>query len=106
MDNNSNGLELQRRVADWRREKGISKGWLGPTKVNISAKLGEEAGEFIRAVIGELEGRPDRGDVQQEAAQIIVALLAYFGTHHPEVDLFECVVEEVDRLLHKTNKDL
>lgn len=39
------------------------------------AKLTEEVGELSRAVIGQEEGRANRGDPQQEAAQVCLVLM-------------------------------
>lgn len=92
---------LQARCAIWRSSKPEpvdgERGWIPPTPTNISAKLLEEAGEFSKAVIGQLENRLDRGDPLQEAAQTILVLLSWAGIHQPDRCLLTEVLDEAER---------
>lgn len=67
------------------------------TQADILAKLLEEAGELARAAIGQVEGRPNRGVVGQEAAQTIVVIFALLARYYPNVDLATLIADELDR---------
>lgn len=87
-------LSVQRRIAAWRAER-----WSDTVhQTGLVAKAAEELGEMARAVISDLEGRRGRGDVVDEAAQVIVVLAALVGIHYPERDLFQAVLDELTRL--------
>lgn len=92
---------IQARCGVWRQSKPEpvdgERGWIPPTQTNIAAKLLEEAGEFSKAVIGQLENRPDRGDPVQEAAQVFLVLLSWAGIHHPDRCLLTEVLDEAER---------
>lgn len=62
------------------------------------AKFAEEMGEFARAVIGQVENRPDRGDPIKEAAQCVLVLLSIFGEFYPFADLYAEVEAEMRRV--------
>ena len=95
---NVNMVKLQDEIAKWRLQKTNDEGWLFPDDAVVCAKAGEELGEFIRAVFGKLENRPDRGDPLQEAAQTILVLMSYFGFQEEPYDLMQALVEECQRL--------
>jgi hypothetical protein len=62
------------------------------------AKLLEEAGELSRACIGKIEGRPNRGDPGDEAAQIVLVVASIIGIYFPDRDLFADVIRELERV--------
>lgn len=84
------GHDFQQRCAAWRMEKfpddDIS--W-------VIAKATEELGECSRAVIGEREKRPDRGDPVSEAAQVVLVMASLVGQFYPDRNIF---VEAYDEL--------
>lgn len=86
-------ITMGQRVWQWRMNRGLdaSPGW-------IAAKLLEEAGETARAVIGSHEGRKDRGDILQEAAQTVIVLMALVESILPGSDLYAAVDREMERL--------
>ena len=84
---------LGARATAWRRSKGFS---CDPAVV--VAKLTEEVGELARALIGEWEKRPGRGDPLQEGAQVMIVLASLLDITHPEADVFQEVREEMKRL--------
>lgn len=86
-------FNLGRRANLWRTRNGLS---IDPAVV--MTKLTEEIGEVARALMGELENRPGRGDMVQEAAQSILVLASLIETRHPGTDLFDEAVKEMDRL--------
>jgi hypothetical protein len=83
---------LQSRCAAWREAK-----YPDSTKFSVGMKFFEEAGEFARAVVGDVEHRPGRGDVHQEAAQSILVLLSLIGMFYPYRDLLDTVWAELER---------
>ena len=83
---------IPKRSAAWRRAK-----FPGSTPTDVLAKLLEEAGELSRAVIGQLESRPGRGDVVQEAAQTILVISSLIGELYPQANLTNAVIEELYR---------
>lgn len=83
---------ISQRAAKWRRAK-----FPGSTPTDVLAKLLEEAGELSRAVIGQLEDRPNRGDVVQEAAQTILVISSLIGELYPQANLMDAVIEELHR---------
>lgn len=85
--------DLQDRCASWH---AIVHNEDGPYKQ--LTKLAEEVGELCRAHIGIDEGRPDRGDVGQEAAQVVVVLMTFIGRNYPRIDLMAAVEAEYTRL--------
>lgn len=87
---------LQERCADWRHTRGNF--WVQPSSMNIAYKLAEETGEFMRAVLAVEEHREGRGDPFQEAAQVVLVLLCWFGIHHPDRDLLTEVLNEMQRV--------
>lgn len=48
------------------------------------AKLTEEVGELARAMIGEHEGRPNRGNVMEEAMDVLITLYVLIGRFYPQ----------------------
>lgn len=91
--------ELQQRCAAWRMAKFPTS-----TPEGVLAKLLEEAGEFARAVIGEVEGRSGRGDVHQEGAQTILVVLSIIGQWYPGRNVLVEVLAELHR--HETELEL
>ena len=83
---------IPQRAAAWRRVK-----FPGSTSTDVLAKLLEEAGELSRAVIGEIEGRPDRGDAVQEAAQVMLVVSSLIGERYPEVNFIDAIITELHR---------
>lgn len=53
---------------------------------------------MCRALIGEWEEREGRGDAVQEAAQTVIVLASLINITHPEADLFQAVLDEMERL--------
>lgn len=92
-DSNQSTL-LQFACADWVRANVDES----PDIFRRITKAAEELGEFARAVGGEYEKRPNRGDPIQEAAQLVVVLLSIFGEFYPYADLYGEVQAELDRL--------
>lgn len=86
-------VSLQERCRGWHVERHPTD---GPYKQ--LTKLAEEVGELARAHIGLDEGRPNRGDVAQEAAQVVLVLLSFIGRNYPEIDLMSSVEAEYGRL--------
>lgn len=66
--------------------------------LDLLAKLTEEVGEVARALVGELEGRPGRGDVCDEAAECVLVLATLVGRFYPHRDLLVDAAAELDRL--------
>ena len=91
--------------------RGWLTGWIGP-RANawrvgrglstdppwIATKLTEEVGELASALVGDFEQRPNRGDVVQEAAQVVIVVASLLDRVRPGVDLFAAVVAEMERL--------
>lgn len=63
----------------------------------VGFKMLEEAGELARAIIGEWEARPGRGDPEREAAQVVLVLAALMEAHSPGYDLLAAVEAELER---------
>ncbi len=79
------------RAVRWRASKHLGMG-----AEHLVAKLAEEVGEVARAVIGDLELRPGRGDARQESAQVVILLAALLELHY-DGDLLEHVRVEMER---------
>lgn len=84
---------IGQRANAWRERRGLDK-----TPPWIMAKLSEEIGEVARALVGEFEQRPGRGDVVQEAAQSIIVLASLVDAVRPGYDVFAAVDAEMERL--------
>jgi NTP pyrophosphatase (non-canonical NTP hydrolase) len=88
------GLEFQMRCAAWRTAKFPddegSVSW-------VIAKAAEELGELSRAIIGEHEHRPDRGDPVHEAAQVVLVIASLVGRFYPDRNLLEEAYDELCR---------
>jgi hypothetical protein len=85
--------DLGARANVWRRSHNLID-----EPFAIATKLGEEFGEVCRALVGEFEQRPGRGDVVQEAAQTIIVLASLIDRVRPGADLFAAVQDEMQRL--------
>jgi NTP pyrophosphatase (non-canonical NTP hydrolase) len=85
--------EIQERSLAWRR-----KHFPETDVVHAVAKLAEEVGELARAVIAETEHRTGRGDVVQEAAQVVLIVASIVAWTHPDRDLMEAMRSEIARL--------
>jgi NTP pyrophosphatase (non-canonical NTP hydrolase) len=85
-------VSLQSRSTAWRAQH-----YPDCTPTDVVAKLFEEGGELARAIIGDLEGRPDRGDVGQEAAQVVLVVLSLVGRFYPDIDVLAEVNAELLR---------
>lgn len=83
---------LGQRSMAWR----IRKGYFTET-AKVGFKMLEEAGELARAIIGEWEARPGRGDPEQEAAQVVLVLAALMEAHRPGYDLLTAIEVELER---------
>lgn len=70
---------IQLRAGAWRMAR-----YPDSIEEGVLAKLVEEVGELARAVIGRLEERPGRGDVGQEAAQVLLVMCSLFGRWYPD----------------------
>lgn len=82
--------DLQRRAAVW-HERRYSWADAGV----LVEKLAEECGEVARAHVGELERRPGRGDVADEAAQVVLVCLSLIGRFYPDRDLLADAEKEL-----------
>ncbi len=80
---------LGARSTAWRASKGYS---LDPARVMV--KITEELGEVARALTGDFEDRPGRGDVLEEAAQTVIVLASLVHIHCGE-DLLAAVEAEM-----------
>jgi NTP pyrophosphatase (non-canonical NTP hydrolase) len=80
------------RSTAWRLVHGLSA-----EPFAVMAKATEELGEVARALVGDYEGRPGRGDVTQEAAQTIIVLASLVSIHAGR-DVMEEVHAEMRRL--------
>lgn len=85
--------DLQARCAAWTEDR-----FPNDSPDRRMAKLLEEAGEFSRAVIGRLEGRAGRGDIGQEAAQVVLVVASTLGRWFPEYDLLTELAREMERV--------
>lgn len=61
----------------------------------IMVKVAEEVGEVARALGGEAEGRPGRGDLTQEVAQSVILLTVLLHVTRPTADLDDAVRAEL-----------
>jgi NTP pyrophosphatase (non-canonical NTP hydrolase) len=90
---NPNSLRLQQRAARWHiaafPERNLDR---------LFAKGTEEWGEIARALVGEEEDRPDRGDVVDECVDTVVCLLVLVGQHYSDRNLLAEVVKHLTKL--------
>lgn len=84
-------LPAQVTCLDWVRDKWPDR----TTPIWRAAKLCEEAGEVIGAVIKTDEGRKTIDDVKMETAQVVICALAL--AESVGFDLWQAVVDEYDR---------
>lgn len=90
---------LMVRSGRWRTEVvEYRENMMPPSVPAILSKAAEELGEVARAAIGDLEGRPDRGDVLHEVAQTILVLMTLLGIHYPGSDLLSVIQDEMEDL--------
>lgn len=86
---------FQQRCAAWRKrrfpEDHENIAW-------VALKGVEEYGEVARAIIGEHEGRPDRGDPVKEAAQVILVICSLVGQFYPDRNV---IAEAFDELIRQ-----
>ena len=83
---------FQERCARWHRTKFPAR-----TPDQMLVKLMEEVGEIARARVGEMVGRPGRGDVGDEAAQVVLVLASFIGIHYSHRDLLADAELELSR---------
>lgn len=67
----------------------------------LFAKTVEELGEVAKALVGEEEDRPGRGDVVSECADTILCLITIVGQHYPERNILSEVVRTLIQLEDK-----
>lgn len=83
---------LQRRCVAWHEHRfPDADQWKHFTKVV------EEVGEVARAMVGDNEGRPGRGDVVDECAQVVLTLVTLVGRWYPDRDLLVETLAEMSR---------
>lgn len=80
------------RSSAWRQRNGLSN-----HPFAVMAKATEELGEVARALIGEQEARPGRGDLVREAAQTIIVLASLVWETH-RVDVIREINDEMQRM--------
>jgi phosphoribosyl-ATP pyrophosphohydrolase len=74
-------MSLQEAIAAYHIQRFPDAGPL-----NVAAKIGEEAGELLSAVNGQVHPDFGKGDVVYEAVDVIMAALALVGRWYPERD--------------------
>lgn len=83
---------LQRRCVAWHEHRfPDADQWKHFTKVV------EEIGEVARAMVGDHEDRPGRGDVVDECAQVVLTLVTLVGRWYPDRDLLVETLAEMSR---------
>lgn len=85
-------VSMQHRAAAWHTYR-----YPTATHAILVAKLTEETGELARAFVADWEGRLGRGNVPDEAAQIVCVLLSLIGRFYPDHDLLDDVYTELER---------
>lgn len=84
---------LQYRAKWWHMER-----FPDAQSYNVMIKATEELGEVARAVNGDLVGDPDRdrrGTAPEEAADVVITLMALLGRWYPEYELLDMVEKKL-----------
>jgi NTP pyrophosphatase (non-canonical NTP hydrolase) len=88
----TNGTSLQKRVATWHVQRFPTL-----TIVNSALKASEEVGEVCKAVNGQFEALQFRptGDILEESADVVIALMAMIERFCGGADLLTAVEKKL-----------